>query len=78
LLTPGTNCFSNQQSSERADSKLIYNQYFQIAQNAIDLLPKKRKQIVELRTKEKFTFELISKRLSISKSVRYGCRANER
>lgn len=60
---------STDTSSEKADSKLIYDQYFQITQNAIDLLPKKRKQIVELRTREKFTFEQISQRLSISKSA---------
>jgi RNA polymerase sigma-70 factor (family 1) len=56
-------------SSEHADTKIIYEQYYQIAQDAISLLPKKRKLIVELRTRDELSLDEIAERLSISKSV---------
>lgn len=56
-------------SPETSDSKLISKQYYQIAQDAIRLLPKKRKLIVELRTRDELSLDEIAERLSISKSV---------
>jgi RNA polymerase sigma-70 factor (ECF subfamily) len=55
--------------SHNADEKLVYDQYCQIAQKAIDLLPAKRRQIVILRTRDEFSFDEIAAFLSISKSV---------
>jgi RNA polymerase sigma-70 factor (ECF subfamily) len=60
---------SNETSSEHSDSKIICEQYYQIAQDAISLLPKKRKLIVELRTRDELSLDEIAERLSISKSV---------
>ena len=56
-------------SSENSDSKIIYKEYYQIAQDAINLLPKKRRLIVELRTRDELSLDEIAERLSISKSV---------
>lgn len=64
LVKPDT-----EQSNETSDAQIIYTQYYQIAQNAIDMLPEKRKQIVELRTKEDLTLDEIAEKLAISKSV---------
>lgn len=64
LLKPDT-----EESEEYADTHLIYNQYYQIAQDAINLLPEKRKRIVELRTKDDLTLDEIAAKLSISKCV---------
>jgi RNA polymerase sigma-70 factor (ECF subfamily) len=63
-LTPVT-----EECQETSDAKIIYSQYWQIAQDAINLLPEKRRQIVELRTKEHLTLDEIAGRLSISKGV---------
>lgn len=59
----------SEESYEESDAKIIYDQYYQIAQDAINLLPKKRKQIVELRTNEDLTLDEIAEKLSISKCV---------
>lgn len=59
----------SEKSSDESDAKIIYDQYYQIAQDAIKLLPKKRRQIVELRTKEELTLDEIAQKLSISKCV---------
>lgn len=64
LLKPNT-----EESQDYSDTNLIYNQYYQIAQDAINLLPEKRKKIVELRTKDDLTLDEIAARLSISKGV---------
>ncbi|MGV8878671.1 MAG: RNA polymerase sigma factor [Sphingobacteriaceae bacterium] len=64
LLKPAT-----EESQEYSDQNLIYNQYYQIAQDAINLLPEKRKKIVELRTKDDLTLDEIAAELSISKGV---------
>lgn len=63
-LTPST-----ETSSEHSDSAIIYKQYYQIAQEAIRLLPAKRKQIVELRTRDELSLDEIAEKLCISKSV---------
>ena len=52
-----------------ADSALIYHQYNELAQAAIDLLPEKRKRIFLLRTQEDLSLDEISQRLAISKPV---------
>ncbi len=59
----------NEESCEKSDERLIYKQYYQLAQNAINLLPEKRRQIVEMRTKEGLSLDEIAERLSISKNV---------
>ncbi len=59
----------SEKSYEQSDAGIIYNQYCQIAQNAINLLPKRRRMIVELRTKEDLTLDEIAEKLSISKHV---------
>ncbi len=59
----------SEESSEIADARLIYTQYQQVANDAINLLPKKRKEIFELRTKEDLTLDEIAEKLSISKNV---------
>ena len=63
-LTPDT-----EESHEASDAGIIYKQYYQIAQDAISLLPEKRKQIVELRTRDDLTLDEIAEKLSISKGV---------
>lgn len=54
---------------EQADDNLIYGQYYQLAQDAINLLPEKRKQVFELKTREELSLDEIAERLAISKSV---------
>jgi len=51
------------------DDELIYNEYYRIAQHAIDLLPDKRKQIFKLRLDEDLSLDEIAEKLNISKSV---------
>lgn len=58
-----------EESHEQSDSNIICTQYYQIAQDAINLLPKKRKEIVELRTKDDLSLDEIAEKLSISKFV---------
>ncbi|MFD2164021.1 RNA polymerase sigma factor [Paradesertivirga mongoliensis] len=59
----------SEDSLERSDSKVIYGQYYQIIQDAINLLPEKRKQIVIMRLMEDMSLDEIAATLSISKSV---------
>jgi len=54
---------------EQADDELIYGQYYQLALDAINLLPEKRKQVFELKTREELSLDEIADRLGISKSV---------
>lgn len=56
-------------SDGRMDEKIEYDQYCQIARNAVELLPEKRKQIFRLRSDEALTIDEIAARLSISRSV---------
>lgn len=59
----------SEESGERSDSKIIYGQYNQIIQEAINLLPEKRKQIVIMRLMDDMSLDEIAEHLSISKSV---------
>jgi RNA polymerase sigma factor (sigma-70 family) len=59
----------SEESGERSDSKIIYGQYSQIIQEAINLLPEKRKQIVIMRLMDDMSLDEIAEHLSISKSV---------
>ncbi|WP_254562233.1 RNA polymerase sigma factor [Dyadobacter diqingensis] len=54
---------------EQADDNLIYGQYYQLAQDAINLLPEKRREVFELKTREELSLDEIAERLAISKSV---------
>lgn len=56
-------------SAYESDARIIYDQYYQVAQEAIRLLPEKRKQIVELRTRDELSLDEIAAKLSISKNV---------
>lgn len=60
---------TSEESCEVSDGRIIYNQYYQIAQDAINLLPDKRKRIVQLRTNEELSLDEIARKLSISKNV---------
>ncbi|TLV02198.1 RNA polymerase sigma factor [Dyadobacter luticola] len=64
LSSPAT-----EESEEYADSELIYGQCYQLALDAIDRLPEKRKQIFEMKTREEFSLDEIAEKLGISKSV---------
>lgn len=55
--------------AENCDDKLIYNQYYKVAEEAINQLPEKRRQIFLLRTREELSLDEIAAILSISKSV---------
>jgi len=59
----------SEDSFERSDSKIIYGQYNQIIQEAINLLPEKRKQIVIMRLMDDMSLDEIAEHLCISKSV---------
>lgn len=50
-------------------NNLAYGEYYQLAQNAIELLPEKRKQIFKLRLHDDLSLDEIALKLSISKSV---------
>ena len=51
------------------DNNVMYGEYCKLAQNAIDLLPEKRKNIFILRSNEDLSLDEIAMKLSISKSV---------
>ncbi|WP_215240528.1 RNA polymerase sigma factor [Dyadobacter helix] len=59
----------SEESEEQTDGNLIYGQYYQLAQDAINLLPEKRRQIFELRTANDLSLDEIAEKLAISKSV---------
>ncbi|WP_166444400.1 RNA polymerase sigma factor [Dyadobacter bucti] len=58
-----------EESSEYSDTYAIYNQYHQIAHEAKNLLPQKRKRIFEMKTEEGLSLDEIAESLSISKTV---------
>ena len=58
-----------EESNDQTDSDLIYGQYYQIAQEAINRLPEKRKEIFELKTTTELSLDEIATKLNISKSV---------
>jgi RNA polymerase sigma-70 factor (family 1) len=57
------------QTTNHIEDEVIYNEYYGIAQTAIDLLPVKRKMIFKMRHDDDLSLDEISERLSISKSV---------
>ncbi|QEM07177.1 sigma-70 family RNA polymerase sigma factor [Mucilaginibacter rubeus] len=59
----------SEESCERSDDYINYKDYYLIAQDAINLLPEKRRQIVELRTKDGLSLDEIATKLSISKAT---------
>lgn len=59
----------SEESFEKADDRIIYNEHYQIAEQAISNLPEKRRQIFLMRTREELSLDEIAARLSISKSV---------
>ena len=59
----------SEESDDYSDTEVIYNQYYQIAQDAINLLPEKRKLIFEMRTEDGLSLDEIAQKLAISKTV---------
>jgi RNA polymerase sigma-70 factor (ECF subfamily) len=59
----------SEESQERSDDHINLKDYHLIAQEAINLLPEKRRQIVELRTKYDLSLDEIAIKLSISKGT---------
>ncbi len=59
----------SEESREQADTYTNYKDFYLMAQDAINLLPEKRRQIVELRIREDLSLDEIAIKLSISKSV---------
>jgi len=57
------------QEAERTEDKIIYNEAYELAQSAIELLPSKRKVIFKMRHDDNLSLDEISTKLSISKSV---------
>lgn len=51
------------------DDEIVFDEYYKITQNAIGLLPEKRKQIFKLRLDDDMSLDDIAATLSISKSV---------
>jgi len=61
--------FNRRDAVNQADGELIYNEYYRMAQNAIELLPEKRKEIFKLRLNNDLSLDEISQQMQISKSV---------
>tara|TARA_R110002124_G_scaffold70594_1_gene189302 strand:- start:135 stop:743 length:609 start_codon:yes stop_codon:yes gene_type:complete len=59
----------SEESEEQSDFDLIYNQYYELAEQAINLLPEKRREIFKLRTQQDLSLDEIADQLQISKSV---------
>lgn len=53
---------------EDADHRLLFSQYYQIAVEAIEQLPKGRKQVLKMSIEEGLSLDEIAARLNISKS----------
>ncbi|WP_069660597.1 RNA polymerase sigma factor [Arcticibacter eurypsychrophilus] len=64
LIHPG-----HVESDEHSDTKIICDQNNKLLYDAINLLPKKRKQIVNFRIIEELTLDEIAEKLAISKFV---------
>jgi RNA polymerase sigma-70 factor (family 1) len=56
-------------SFDKTDDRIIYNEHYQIAEQAISSLPEKRRLIFLMRTREELSLDEIAAKLSISKSV---------
>jgi RNA polymerase sigma-70 factor (family 1) len=61
--------YKREEVNATTDSDLVYNDYYRIAQDAINLLPEKRRQIFRLRLNDDLSLDEIALRLSISKGV---------
>jgi RNA polymerase sigma-70 factor (ECF subfamily) len=59
----------SEESCSESDARINFNQYYQITQEAINLLPEKRQKIVRLRTNEDLSLDEIAEKMSISKFV---------
>jgi RNA polymerase sigma-70 factor (ECF subfamily) len=59
----------SEELAESSDDKLVYDQYYKVAEEAISRLSEKRRQIFLLRTREELSLDEIAANLSISKSV---------
>lgn len=59
----------SEDSNERTDEALIYKQHMKIAEEAIAMLPEKRRAIFLMRTREELSLDEIAAKLNISKSV---------
>jgi RNA polymerase sigma-70 factor (family 1) len=55
--------------SQSAENNVIYKEYYQMAQTAIEMLPQKRKQIFKLRLNDDLSLDEIAAKLNISKRV---------
>lgn len=60
---------STPSSATDCDNRVIHSQYYSLIREAIQQLPKKRRQIVEMRTYDELSLDEIAANLSISKSV---------
>jgi RNA polymerase sigma-70 factor (family 1) len=60
---------NTQHETNNTYNELVYGEYYQLAQNAINLLPEKRRQIFKLRLNDDLSLDEIALKLSISKSV---------
>lgn len=59
----------SEESHTKTDDSIIYKEYQKIADQAISLLPEKRKAIFLMRTREELSLDEIAENLGISKSV---------
>lgn len=58
-----------EEAVDELEADIMYGEYYQLAQQAIDMLPEKRRQIVEMRIKEDLSLDEIAAKLNISKFV---------
>lgn len=59
----------SEESQDQSDYDLIYNQYYELVEKAIVLLPEKRRLIFQLKTQQDLSLDEIADQLNISKSV---------
>ncbi len=52
-----------------ADYRLLYNQYYKMALDAVDALPEQKKKVFRLSLEENLTLDEMARRLGISKST---------
>jgi RNA polymerase sigma-70 factor (family 1) len=59
----------DESDTKKADDNITYSQYYAIAEQAISMLPEKRRLIFLMRTREELSLDEIAAKLCISKSV---------
>ncbi len=59
---------SDEPQVDDADHRLLFSQYYQITAEAIEQLPKGRKQVIKMSIEEGLSLDEIAERLNISKS----------